>query len=104
MKSQPFGDGLECRGSSGASRYTVLVLSASLAAMLCWLIGAAAERGGVHERLRPASRKRRASSRLLLARQRLTLEDCRTTMAELFDAIGPLDQWVASDHAALLAG
>jgi hypothetical protein len=31
------------------------------------------------------------------------LEDCRTTMAELVDAIGPLDQWVASDHDALLA-
>jgi len=33
----------------------------------------------------------------------LTLEDCQTTMAELVDAIGPLDQWVARDHDALLA-
>ena len=42
-------------------------------------------------------------SRLFLARLLLTLEDCRTTMAELVHAIGPLDQWVASDHDALLA-
>jgi hypothetical protein len=41
--------------------------------------------------------------RLFLARLLLTLEDCRTTMAELVDAIGPLDQWVATDHDALLA-
>jgi len=103
MKSQHFGEGLECSASSGAGRYTVLVLIASLAAILLWLIGAAAERCGVHERLRPGSRKRRAYSRLFLARLLLTLEDCRTTMAELVDAIGPLDQWVASDHDALLA-
>jgi hypothetical protein len=103
MKSQHFGEGLECSASSGAGRYTVLVLIASLAAILLWLIGAAAERCGVHERLRPGSRKRRAYSRLFLARLLLTLEDCRTTIAELVDAIGPLDQWVASDHDALLA-
>jgi len=103
MKSQHFGEGLECSASSGAGRYTVLVLIASLAAILLWLIGAAAERCGVHERLRPGSRKRRAYSRLFLARLLLTLEDCRTTMAELVHAIGPLDQWVASDHDALLA-
>ena len=103
MKSQHFGEGLECSASSGAGRYTVLVLIASLAAILLWLIGAAAERCGVHERLRPGSRKRRAYSRLFLARLLLTLADCRTTMAELVDAIGPLDQWVASDHDALLA-
>jgi hypothetical protein len=103
MKSQHFGEGLECSASSGAGRYTVLVLIASLAAILLWLIGTAAERCGVHERMRPGSRKRRAYSRLFLARLLLTLEDCRTTMAELVDAIGPLDQWVASDHDALLA-
>ena len=81
----------------------MLVLIASLAAILLWLIGAAAERCRVHERLRPGSRKRRAYSRLFLARLLLTLEDSRTTMAELVDAIGPLNQWVASDHDALLA-
>ena len=83
-------------------RADVLVLIASLAAILLWLIGTAAERCGAHERLRPGSRKRRAYSRLFLARLLLTLEDCRTTIAELVDAIGPLDQWVASDHDALL--
>jgi len=103
MKSQHFGEGLECSASRGVGRYTVLVLIASLAAILLWLIGTAAERCGVHERLRPGSRKRRAYSRLFLARLLLTLEDCRTTMAELVDAIGPLDQWVANDHDALLA-
>lgn len=64
---------------------------------------AAAERCGVYGRMRPGSRKRRAYSQLFLARLLLTLEDCRTTMAELVDAIGPLDQWAASDHDALLA-
>jgi len=102
MKSQHFGEGLECSASSGAGRYTVLVLIASLAAILLWLIGAAAERSGVHERMRPGSRKRRAYTRLFLARLLLTLEDCRTTIAELVDAIGTPDQWVASDHDALL--
>ncbi|MEA3644000.1 MAG: IS4 family transposase [Lamprobacter sp.] len=103
MKSPHFGEGLECSASSGVGRFTVLVLIASLAAILLWLIGTAAEHGGVHERLRPGSRKRRAYSRLFLARLLLTMEHCRTTIAELVDAIGPLDQWVASDHDALLA-
>jgi hypothetical protein len=53
--------------------------------------------------MRPGSRKRRAYSRLFLARLLLTLEGCRTTIAELVDAIGPLDQWVSNDHDALLA-
>jgi hypothetical protein len=101
-KSQHFGEGLECSASRGAGRYTVLVLIASLAAILLWLVGTAAERCSVHERLRPGTRKRRAYSRLFLARLLLTLEDCRTTIAKLVDAIGPLDQWVASDHDALL--
>jgi len=39
-----------------------------------------------------------------LARMLLTLEDCRTTIAELLDALGPLDKWVASEHDALLTG
>jgi hypothetical protein len=29
--------------------------------------------------------------------------DCRTTIAALLAVIGPLDQWVACDHDALLA-
>jgi hypothetical protein len=52
MKSQHFGAGLECTASQGAERFTGLVLIASLAAILLWLIGTAAERGGVHERMR----------------------------------------------------
>lgn len=103
MKSQHFGEGLESSASRGTGRYTVLVLIASLAAILLWLIGTAAERCGVHQRMRPGSRKRRAYSRLFLARLLLTLEDERTTIVELVDAIGPPEQWVASDHDALLA-
>ena len=103
MKSEHFGEGLERSASSGTGRFTVLVLIASLAAVLLWLIGTAAERQGLHERLRPGSRKRRAYSRLFLARLLLTVEQCKVAAADLADAIGPLDQWVASDHAALLA-
>ena len=103
MKSQHFGAGLECSASNGSGGFTVLVLIASLSAILLWLIGTAAEQGGWHERLRPGSRKRRAYSRLFLARLLLTLEDCHSTIAELVNAIGPLDQWVSCDHDALLA-
>ncbi|WP_462321323.1 hypothetical protein [Halochromatium sp.] len=103
MKSQHFGVGLECSASNGSGRFTVLVLIASLSAIPLWLIGTAAERGGWHERMRPGSGKRRAYSRLFLARLLLTLENCRSTLDELINAIGPIDQWVASDHDALLA-
>jgi hypothetical protein len=103
MKSQHFGEGLECSASNGTGRYTVLVLIASVAAILLWLIGTVAERCGVHARMRPGSRKRRAYSRLFLARLLLTLEDCRTTMTELVEAIEPPDLWVARDHDVLLA-
>lgn len=103
MKSEHFGEGLERSASNGTGRFTVLVLIASLAAILLWLIGTAAERAGLHELLRPGSRTRRAYSRLFLARLLLTVEQCRAAAAVLADAIGPLDQWVANDHAALLA-
>ncbi len=103
MKSEHFGEGLERSASSGAARFSVLVLIASLVAVLLWLIGTAAERLRLHERLRPGSRKRRAYSRLFLARLLLTLEHCQRAAADLVEAIGPLDQWVASDHGALLA-
>jgi len=53
MKTEHFGEGLERSASSGTGRFTVLVLIASLAAILLWLIGTAAERTGLHERLRP---------------------------------------------------
>ncbi len=103
-KSQHFGTGLECSAAIGVGRFPVLVLIASLAAILLWLIGTAAQRSGLHERMRPGRRQRRADSRVFLARLLLTLEHCRTTLAALADAIGPLDPWVASDHDALLLG
>jgi hypothetical protein len=31
------------------------------------------------------------------------LEHCQAAVATLVDAIAPLDQWVASDHDALLS-
>jgi hypothetical protein len=34
----------------------------------------------------------------------LTLEDCRTTIADPVDAIVPPTQWAANDHDALLDG
>jgi hypothetical protein len=80
----------------------VLVLIASLAAILLWLIGTAAERCGLHELMRPNNRQRRAYSRVFLARLLLTLEHCQATVATLADAVGPLDRWVANDHGALL--
>jgi len=58
---------------------------------------------GLRERLRPCSGKRRAYSRLFLAWLLLTVEHCKAAAVDLADAIGPLDQWVARDHAALLA-
>jgi hypothetical protein len=93
----------QCVRSNPLRALFVLVLIASLAAILLWLIGTAAERTGLHERLRPRSGKRRAYSRLFLARLLLTVEHCKAAAADLADAIGPLEQWVASDHAALLA-
>jgi hypothetical protein len=104
MKSQHFGEGLERSGSSGTGRFTVLVLIASLAAFLLWLLGTAADELGLEQRMRPGSRKRRAYSRLFLARLILTLNSCRDWLNEVIASVGAADQWVASNHAALFAG
>jgi len=80
------------------------VLIASLAAFLLWLLGTAAEKIGLHDRMRPGSAKQRAYSRLFLARLLLVLDDCRDAFAEPMAAIGPPDQWVSADHDGLLAG
>ena len=103
MKSQHFGEGLECSRSNGVGRFTVLVLIASLAAFLLWLLGTVAERCDLHLRLHPGNGKRRAYSRLFLARLLLVLESCRDGLDELLPLIGSPDQWVANDHDALLA-
>ncbi|ESQ16231.1 MAG TPA: hypothetical protein DDY14_02545 [Chromatiaceae bacterium] len=73
-------------------------------AILFWLIGTAAQRCGLHERMRRGSRKRHAYSRIVLARLLLGWENRKTIMAVLGDAIGPLDRWLASDRDALLTG
>jgi len=68
----------------------VLVLIASLAAILLWLIGTAAERKGLARALRRVA----VTPRLLapvLARLLLTVEHCKAAAADLADAIGPLD-------------
>ncbi|MEA3277207.1 MAG: hypothetical protein U9Q81_18355 [Pseudomonadota bacterium] len=78
-------------------------LIASLAAFVLWLLGTAAERAGLERRMHPGSGKRRAYSRLFLARLLLALESCRDVLDELVSSIEPPDQWVASDHDALLA-
>ncbi|WP_165741818.1 IS4 family transposase [Candidatus Thiosymbion oneisti] len=103
LKSQQFGEGLECSRSRGVGRFTVLVLIASLAAFVLWLLGTAAQRGGLERWLHPGNGKRRVYSRLFLARLLLVLENCREVLRELVGRIGPPDQWVAEDHNALLA-
>jgi hypothetical protein len=47
LKSQHFGEGLERSRSEGSGRFTVLVLIATLAAFLLWLLGTAAEHSGL---------------------------------------------------------
>jgi hypothetical protein len=103
MKSMHFGEGLERSRSRGTERFTVLVLIASLAAFLLWLIGTAAECAGVHRRLHPGNGRRRVYSRIFLARLLLVLNSTRDVLDELLKAIAPPDRWVASDHDALLA-
>jgi len=104
MKSQHFGEGLERSRSNGTGRFTVLVLIASLAAFLLWLLGTAADALGLEKRMRPASRKRPAYSRLFLARLIQTLDSCRGSLTEVIASVGAADQWVASHHDALFAG
>ena len=104
MKSQHFGEGLERSRSNGVGRFTVLVLIASLAAFLLWLLGTAAEAAGMHEKLHPCNRKRRVYSKLFLARLLLVLERCHGELDRLVKSITDVDQWVARDHDALLLG
>jgi hypothetical protein len=102
MKSQHFGEGLERSRSNGVGRFTVLVLIASLAAFLLWLLGTAAEHAGLHQRLHPSNGKRRVYSKLFLARLLLVIERCHCELDQLTESITCIDRWVASDHDALL--
>jgi hypothetical protein len=102
MKSQHFGEGLECSRSDGVGRFTVLVLIASLSAFVMWLIGTAAEQQGIHKHLHPANGKRRVYSRLFLARLLLVLEPYRNLLDRLCAAIGQPAEWVANNHDTLL--
>ncbi|MEA3277920.1 MAG: hypothetical protein U9Q81_22070 [Pseudomonadota bacterium] len=102
MKSLHFGEGLERSRSNGTGRFTVLVLIASLAAFLLWLLGTAADECGLEERMRPGSRKRRAYSRVFLARLLLVLDSCHDVLDEAIDAVGSAEQWVSSHHDALV--
>jgi hypothetical protein len=102
LKSQHFGEGLERSRSEGAGRFTILVLIATLAAFLLWLLGSAAERIELQRWLHPGNGKRRVYSRLFLARLLLVLDSCQTRLDAVILALGPLDQWVANDHDALL--
>lgn len=102
MKSQHFGEGLECSRSNGVGRFTILVLSASLAAFVLWLLGTAAEQRGIDKQLHPSNGKRRVYSRLFLARLLLVLEPYRNLLDKLCAAIGQPAEWLANDHDALL--
>jgi hypothetical protein len=101
-KSEHFGEGLERSRSSGVGRFTVLVLIASLALFLLWLMGTAAEALGFEQRMRPGSPKKRAYSRVFLARLILTIESWRPMLDEVLAAIGDADLWVGSHHDALV--
>jgi len=59
LKSQHLGAGLECSCSCGVEHFTVLVLIASPAAFVLWLLGTAAERCGRQRWLHPGNGKRR---------------------------------------------
>jgi len=82
VKSQHFGEVLECSRSRGVGRFTVLVLIASLAAFVLWLLGTVAERGGLERWLHPGNGKRRVYSRLFLARLLVVLEACHDVLIE----------------------
>ena len=102
MKSLHFGAGLERSRSNGTARFSVLVLIASLAAFLLWLLGTAADQCGLEEYMRPGSRKRRAYSRVFLARLLLVLDCYHDVLDEVIDAVGSIEQWVSSHHDALV--
>lgn len=100
LKCQQFGAGLECSRSDGVGRFTVLMPIASLAALLLWLLGTAAEQAGLHRHLHPGNGKRRVYSRLFLARLLIVLRDYPDALEDLLRTAWAPDQWVASDHAA----
>jgi len=102
MKSPQFGEGLECSRSQGVGRFRVLVLIASLAAFLLWLLGKAEERTGLHRQLYPSKRKRRVYSKLFLGRLLLVLERCRNHLDTLLESISDIEKWIASDCDSLL--
>lgn len=79
----------------------MLVLIASLAVFLLWLLGTAASHQELDRRLRPGSRQRNAYSRLLLARLLLTFQTYRDLIKDLVAAVVSVDRWVSSHHAAL---
>ncbi len=89
--------------SRTAGRFTVLVLIASLAAFVLWLLGTAAQRGGLERWLHLGNGKRRVYSRLFLARLLVVLETGHDVLIELVGTIGPPDQWVADEQDALVA-
>jgi hypothetical protein len=69
---------------------------------LLWLLGTAAARLQLHQLLRPGSRKRRAYSRLFLARLLLVLDSYRYLLEDLCATVGDASEWVAADHDVLL--
>jgi len=62
----------------------------------------AAESLGFEKRMRPGSPKRRAYSRLFLARLILTIDSWRSALGEILAAVGDADLWVAEHHNALV--
>lgn len=102
MKSSRFGEGLERSRSRSAGRYTILVLIASMAAFLLWLLGTCAEQAHLHRRLHPGNGKRRVYSTLFHGRLLLVLPHFQSELNALLSDIVDADQWVAQEHHALL--
>jgi hypothetical protein len=66
--------------------------------------GRAAERCDLHRRLHPTNGKRRVYSRLFLARLLLLLDRFGDVLDELVHTVSAADQWISTDHDALLVG
>ena len=98
LKSLYFGQGYEINGSRDAKRVAILVLIASLAAFVLWMIGAAAERMELHRGMHASSSKRRVYSLPFLATLILQITH---DVIELSD-FPPPDELAAECHQGLL--
>jgi Transposase DDE domain len=98
MKSLYFGQGYDINGSRDLERVAILVMIASLAAILLWMIGAAAERLELHHGMHASSSKRRVYSLPFLATLILQITHDVIDLSEL----PAPDELIAECHQALM--